>query len=89
MITLWNPCTRSIRFAPGSFRDLITEVNDRAQLDLKLNWGALPYRQDQIFDPWVGKTLPGWEPRIDVLEALTDYAHMNRVAAGIRGVHIE
>ena len=39
--------------------------------------------------PWVGKTLPGWEPRIDVLEALTDYAHMNRVAAGIRGVHIE
>ncbi len=76
-------------FRPWKLRDLITEVNDRAQLDLTLNWGALPYREDQIFDPWVGKTLPGWEPRIDVLEALTDYAHMNRVAAGIRGVHIE
>ena len=32
---------------------------------LNINWGAKAYSAGQIMKPFVGKTLPGWEPSID------------------------
>jgi len=34
-------------------------------------WGALPYRQLEVFQPWENAPiLPGWKPKIDLLEGL-------------------
>jgi nucleoside-diphosphate-sugar epimerase len=75
-------------FCPRSLRELVTDLNDTASLRLTLRWGAIPYAKDQIFDPWVGETLPGWEPRINVLEALVQYASMHKVNTATHGVHV-
>jgi nucleoside-diphosphate-sugar epimerase len=68
--------------APRTLRDLVTAVNDRAALGLELEWGGIPYPDGQIFNPWVGKTLPGWSPRIDAFEALVNLALSKKAAGG-------
>ena len=73
---------------PRKLKDLVTELNDRAGLDLKLRWGARPYPQGQIFQPWVGQALPGWEPSVDVLQCLVEDASIRRGETELRGVRV-
>jgi len=71
---------------PRTLNDLVTELNIKAGLGLSLLWGNLPYAKDQIFDPWIGEYLPGWQPHLDALEALVEHASTHRVNTGIHGV---
>jgi len=55
---------------PRPLRELVESLNAAAGLQLNLKWGALPYPADQKFEPYVGEALPGWSPRVDVLDAM-------------------
>lgn len=58
---------------PRPLRELVESINTAADLQLNLKWGALPYPADQKFEPYVGEALPGWSPRVDVLDAMVRY----------------
>ena len=55
---------------PVKLRSLVEELNTEGNLALDLQWGALPYWEGQILEPWVGETLPGWAPKVEILPAL-------------------
>jgi nucleoside-diphosphate-sugar epimerase len=56
--------------APVTLRSLVEELNREGNLGLDLQWGAVPYWEGQVLEPWVGDILPGWAPRTNVLTAL-------------------
>ena len=55
-----------------TLKELIEQVQRRAQLDLQFDWGAVPYWPGQIFDPWQGPMLPGWIPEISPVDGISD-----------------
>jgi nucleoside-diphosphate-sugar epimerase len=60
--------------APVKLRTLVEELNAKGNLNLNLQWGAVPYWEGQVLVPWVGKALPGWVPKVEVLPALLSMA---------------
>lgn len=71
--------------APRSLRSLVQELDRGAKLDLELRWGALPYWDGQVLQPWIGESLPGWTAEVSVPEALLDLAGRGRVIPMDRG----
>jgi nucleoside-diphosphate-sugar epimerase len=53
-----------------TLRRLLEDLRDRAGLNIQFDWGAVQYSPSQIFDPWTGPRLPGWEPVIAPVEGL-------------------
>jgi nucleoside-diphosphate-sugar epimerase len=53
-----------------TLQKLLEAVRDRANLDIQFEWGAIPYQANQIFNPWTGDCLPGWEPTISPVEGI-------------------
>jgi len=53
-----------------TLRWLLDEVRERAGLDIHFDWGVVPYSANQIFSPWMGECLPGWEPSISPAEGI-------------------
>jgi nucleoside-diphosphate-sugar epimerase len=66
---------------PTPLRSLVEALNEKADLGLDLKWGAHPYWEGQVFEPWVGERLPGWEPQIEPLHALVQMAKNRRGSA--------
>ena len=58
----------------GTLKEMVEELNQRADLQLDLRWGEKPYWEGQVLRPWIGPQLPGWSPRIRVLDALVALA---------------
>ncbi len=44
---------------------------DRGLQTPKLAWGKLPYRDGQIMNPFKGKVLPGWQPKVSLHEGIS------------------
>jgi nucleoside-diphosphate-sugar epimerase len=63
---------------PVALRDLVEELNAKGGLALDLQWGALPYWEGQVIEPWVGEILPGWTPQVQVMPALLRMANRTR-----------
>lgn len=67
-----------------TLRKLLEAVRERAGLDIEFEWGAIPYQENQIFTPWTGECLPGWEPTIPPVEGIaklvTDAAAVKEAA---------
>ena len=57
-----------------TLKEMVDELNQRGDLGLDLRWGAKPYWEGQVLRPWVGPQLPGWSPRISVIDALVALA---------------
>jgi nucleoside-diphosphate-sugar epimerase len=55
-----------------SLRELLEQVQQRIELDLVFNWGAVPYWPGQIFEPWQGPLLPGWSPSVHPVQGIAD-----------------
>lgn len=56
---------------PISIRELAAAVGGAAGRPLDIEWGAMPYREREMMTPWTaGPVLPGWTPRIRLLEGL-------------------
>jgi nucleoside-diphosphate-sugar epimerase len=54
-----------------TLRELLEKINEKAGLDLEFVWGSIEYWPGQIFDPWQGNCLPGWQPLIDPVDGVT------------------
>ena len=48
---------------------MLEEVAGRT---LRISWGARPYREREVMQPWTGTPLPGWSPNIDLLTGFRD-----------------
>lgn len=51
-------------------RDLVDVFVRETGLVLKANWGARPYRPNEVMVPATGEALPGWRPGIGLAEGL-------------------
>lgn len=38
---------------------------------LNISWGSKPYRAREMFEPYLGNTLPGWQANVDLYEGIT------------------
>ncbi len=54
----------------STLREMVLELNERANLELHLKWGEMPVWAGQVPQPWMGERLPGWEPHQNVLDAM-------------------
>lgn len=55
-----------------SLREIVDLLEQAAGRPLRVAWGAKPYREREVMQPWNGTPLPGWRPRIDLLAGLRD-----------------
>lgn len=55
-----------------TLRELVDQFNAiTPSLPVHVNWGARPYREREVFDPWEGADiLPDWHPTIDLAQGL-------------------
>lgn len=56
---------------PRSLRDIVALLETLRGHPLPVDWGARPYRANEIMQPWRAmQPLPGWAPRINLEEGL-------------------
>ncbi len=47
-----------------TLKDIVKDFELEANTNLKIEWGALPYRTREVMSPWKGgKAIPGWSPK--------------------------
>lgn len=52
-------------------KDLVEIFNKASGKELMIKWGESPYRNREVMLPWSkGRSLPGWEPRIDIEQGI-------------------
>lgn len=53
-------------------KEILNIFEEETKLKLKVKWGAKPYRNREVMEPWHDfEQLPGWEPIISLKEGLT------------------
>lgn len=55
-----------------TLRQLVELVVHETGISIQPNWGGKPYRTNEVMEPWVGKPLPGWQPKIDLVAGVRD-----------------
>lgn len=54
-----------------TIRELVTDIERVTGRRIRARWGAAPYRQNTVLNPWVsGETPPGWHCQVDLEEGL-------------------
>jgi hypothetical protein len=44
-----------------TLRGIVDDINEMLDVSLNVNWGGLPYREKEVFEPWnTGLTTPEW-----------------------------
>ena len=57
-----------------SIKELVMLIEQILHAKLPIQWGIRPYRSREVMIPWnKGTRLPGWEPKISLIEGLHDY----------------
>lgn len=52
-------------------REIVQRFQDVTGTTLNINWGAMPYRLKERFEPWeYGEMLPGWQPKVSLDEGI-------------------
>jgi nucleoside-diphosphate-sugar epimerase len=51
-----------------SLRDVVATLESVAGRKLQIDWGARPYREREVMRLWDGPVLPGWEPKIALVD---------------------
>ncbi|NEV75674.1 NAD(P)-dependent oxidoreductase [Rhodopseudomonas sp. BR0C11] len=70
-----HPALRTYAVSSGermSLRDLVGLIERVCDLSFSIKWGGKPYRLNEVFNPWLGETLPGWRPKIGLAAGLRD-----------------
>ena len=67
-----SPCGSATTYAVSGgqrrkLREIVTLLEQAAGRPLRIAWGAKPYREREVMQPWIGVPLPGWIPRIGLL----------------------
>lgn len=53
-----------------SVRRLVEAFRHATELGINVDFGALPYRPNQIMRPWIGGSMSGWSRRVALAEGL-------------------
>jgi nucleoside-diphosphate-sugar epimerase len=51
-----------------SVRDVVATLERAAGKTMSVEFGARPYREREVMMPWSGPSLPGWKPKIALLD---------------------
>lgn len=57
---------------PKPLRSVVERLLLDTGLRVEINWGARPYRREEVTNPWPGRVLPGWDPRIDLVSGFLE-----------------
>ena len=57
-----------------SLREIVALFEASTGLSLDARWGARPYRDNEVMEPWLGPTLPGWAPGVSLRAGFRDLA---------------
>ncbi len=55
-----------------TLREVVATFEEAAGCNLPIEFGKRPYRQREVMHLWEGPALPGWEPKISLLEGFRD-----------------
>jgi len=55
-----------------TLRQLVELIVRETGISIHPIWGGKPYRRNEVMIPWVGKPLPGWQPKIDLATGIRD-----------------
>lgn len=47
-----------------SLRQLVELIDHECVCPTNVNWGGKLYRPNEVMNPWVGRQLPGWQPKV-------------------------
>jgi CDP-paratose synthetase len=62
-----------------SLKELARIFEETTGKKLNINWGGQPYREREVMIPWEsGMRLPGWEPKISIIEGIRKLSLINR-----------
>lgn len=53
-------------------RELVSLYELTINKKLNIRWGVKPYRDREIMEPYIGKRLPNWEPKVDVYAGIKE-----------------
>ena len=65
-----------------TLREVARTLEEAAGATLKLEFGGRPYRAREVMHPWDGPALPGWSPRISLLEGFRSLLREEKAAQG-------
>jgi nucleoside-diphosphate-sugar epimerase len=51
-----------------TLREVVATLEQAAERKLAVEFGKMPYRPREVMHPWQGPSLPGWSPKITLLE---------------------
>lgn len=61
-----------------SLKELVNQIEQITLVKLHLQWGGRDYRYREVMIPYTqGKLLPGWEPRVSLVEGLKCFFEVN------------
>jgi nucleoside-diphosphate-sugar epimerase len=55
-----------------TLRQIVATFEEAAGHKLPIEFGKRPYRPREVMHPWEGPSLPGWQPRISLLDGIRD-----------------
>jgi nucleoside-diphosphate-sugar epimerase len=55
-----------------TLRELVELIVRETGITLQPKWGGKPYRTNEVMEPWLGKPLPGWQPKVDFSSGVHD-----------------
>lgn len=58
-------------------RALVALIQGISKFPINVKWGSLPYRERENMFPWVGPTLPNWEPLVSLQDGLIKIWNIN------------
>ncbi|MDD5296582.1 MAG: NAD(P)-dependent oxidoreductase [Rhodocyclaceae bacterium] len=58
---------------PLRLRDIVKIFSEQMGTPLNIRWGARPYREREVMQPWSGgHCLPGWQAKIDLVSGISE-----------------
>lgn len=55
---------------PRELREIVATFAEVAKADPKIEWGGRPYRRFEVMEPWIGPSLPGWSPTVELRDGI-------------------
>ena len=65
-----------------ALKTIVESLSQLTGKQLELDWGAIPYKPNQIFKPWQGPLLPGWHAKTDIASFASNYLQSSKAPFG-------
>lgn len=55
-----------------TLKQLVELIVRETGVCIQPNWGGKPYRTNEVMNPWLGKQLPGWQPKLHLADGMRE-----------------